>query len=431
MQEWEYSMTRKFKESTNIPTRSMWYYGGKWQVQAYPENGGSGPKAVKNLNFVERIHYGVMDNNNYGVIPDEKFLVPIYAGDPFISPRVFDFVADAWAVMNLNFTVACQKNLIQKQGAAFAEMKAIAAYENPKLKYRKYIGNVLNNFNLQYIPQQISIKNITSYDDYVKHFFKMLENNAEGEPVTLSRWLKSNRSSILDSGLAIKYFDIPPNADQRKINEILDHPSFPYFKNLCLNMGFSILHNTPNILLFDIASPAGKPYLSRKGMYKLDTIFNNRFNKSYMHDMELLYNNINLYYNRFVLLHPQTELVYTVCKSTVKKWMYRDSVDQLKRPPVKQMLKTCLTIRNIEEGRPYTSQKVNDMFKKAKYLQKRFDTNRAMGYITSMFKDQVWNKDGGYDDLLKSLQGKTTGTSGNATKGEQPSGNGMGGSSGY
>ena len=245
-------MSRNFKQKPKLKTRPEWYYAAKWSTEAYADNRGSGPKAVKDLGFVERAHYGVMDNNNYAVYPNEFHIIPLDSNNPITSPRVFDFVADAWSVMKLNFTVACQKDLIQKAGAAFGEMNAIGAYENPRVKYRKYIQSVLERFNSAYIPTYIGINNITSYDQYVNGFFDMLKNIYQNRPITMSRWLKSNGSSILDTGLAIKYFDIPTGIDQQKIDTIIDHPSFPYFKNLCLNMGFSILHHQPNVLLFDI-----------------------------------------------------------------------------------------------------------------------------------------------------------------------------------
>ena len=430
-------MSREFKSTRFLRTRPEWFYGAKWKTEAYSENKGAGPKAVKDLGFVERIHYGMMDDENYAVIPNDLHIVPLDNSDPISSPRVFDFVADAWAIMKLNFTVACQKNLIQQSGAAFGEMNVIRAYENPKIKYRKYIQTVLQRFNSVYIPTVVGIDNITSYDHYVNAFFKMLGVVYENRPITMSRWLKSNGSSILDTGLAIKYFDIPSGMDQTKIDTIIDHPSFPYFKNLCLNMGFSILHNQPNILLFDMASPAARPYLMRKGLYDLDKIFNSRFNKSYMTDMDILYNNINLYYNRYTLLHPDIQILTIKCNKVDERWIRRQTVDLLIRPDYYKLLMDYVQLRNIEEGYPYTEQKAQDIYKKAKYLYKKVDNVEAMRYITSVFKDEVWKKDYGYDDLVKSVKEKsqTITIEGNITEGERTSDSsiprGSGGSSGY
>lgn len=431
-------MSRQFKKSNNLPTAASWFFNAKWKTQAYGNI--IPPKAVKDLNFVERMYYGVMDPSNYSVVPKEEHLVPLLGSDNSVGPRVFDFVADAWSVMNLNFMVACQKGLIQKEGAAFAEMKAIQAYENPISKYTNFIRNALNYYNTNYILNVTGVNNITSYDDYVNHFFKMLENNSVGRPITLSRWLKSYGSSVLDTGLAIKYFDMPIGNDQSKIDQILDHPSFEYFSNLCLNMGFSILRHTPNILLFDISSPASRPYLSRKGLVRLDNIFERRYNRSYIYDMNLLYNNINIYYNKFATRYPNSQIKKIVCKRSTQVWIYREPVSLDTRPEELKLISDCLKIKNLEQGYPFSESRIQQIYDKAKYFQKKFDTDKVMGYISSEFKDQVWNKDHGFHDLTLQTQNTTRTTTGNLQPGETraptsntPSGGSSGGStsSGY
>ena len=309
-------MSRKFSNRNGVRTEAAWYYRAKWETQAYLENNGAGPLAAKDLGFVERINYGFIDDNNYSVVPNEKFIISLNSSDPLASPQVFDFVADAFSVMKLNYMAACRKKFIIQDGA-FANLSAIRAYENPVLKYNDYLSRILNAFNHDYIPNNIGVKNITSYDTYVNAFFELIKEQATDMPVSFTRYQKSIQSSVLDTGLAIKFFDLDYDLDQRKIDEMVDHPSFEYYKNLCLNTGFSFLHNRPNILLFDMESPAAKPYLLRKGLQNLSAIFERRFKKTYMHDMGLLFNNININYNEFVLFHPQTKLVSVKCNRVV------------------------------------------------------------------------------------------------------------------
>ena len=62
---------------------------------------------------------------------------------------------------------------------------------------------------------------------------------------------------------------------------------------------------------------------------------------------------------------------------------------------------------------------------------KKFDKMSAMSYINNMFRDQVWNKNHGYHDLLKKLKGKTTSAQGGVPRGEgAPTGGGNGGNGG-
>ena len=290
-------MARDFDSTNNtLPIKERGFYREKYELLAFKENKGLGSVAIKDLNFHERINYGFIDNNNYSVIPNESMLVPLrYSLDPSKAQRVFDFVADAYSNMRLNFTVACQKGLILQEGAAFGDFKAVQAYKNPRIKYEKYLDRIFTSYE-KYIFNIIDISNITSYREYVNYFLKYISEYGVNKPITMTRFQKSILSSITDTGLAIKYFKMPVDADQRKIDEIIDHPSFPYFENLCYNMGFTILKNRPNILLFDISSPAAKPYLSNLGLFNLDIIFEKRFIKTYMHDMNILFNYININY---------------------------------------------------------------------------------------------------------------------------------------
>jgi len=87
-------MSRDFNSTNSTtPNLSRLFYRGKWETEAYPENNGLGPNMVKNTNFLERVHYGLIDHQNNSIIPNENFIVSNANG------RVFDFVADAYSLM--------------------------------------------------------------------------------------------------------------------------------------------------------------------------------------------------------------------------------------------------------------------------------------------------------------------------------------------
>ena len=188
----------------------------------------------------------------------------------------------------------------------------------------------------------------------------------------MTRWNTSRRSSPLDTGLAFSYANIKFDRDQQKVDQIIDHPSFGYFKNLCLNMGFSIIHNIPNILLYDVASPATEGIRNSYGFYNLSAIFNSRFIKTYTVDNDMLYNNINIYYNKYVQANPQTKIVKIVCGQTTAEYITLSTTPLSNRPYTDvQELEMYCKIRNIEEGSPFSSQKEKNIFKKAKYFLKK------------------------------------------------------------
>jgi hypothetical protein len=417
-------MSRDFNSTNKTrPNIRRLFYRGKWESQAYGENNGIGPDMVKNTNFVERIHYGLIDHENNSIIPNDDFIVNTQEG------RVFDFVADSYSLMRLNWTTALQKGLVSIEGAAFGNLGMVDSYKNPRVRYGEYLGGILQFFNKTHIPNFIGITNITSYEDYVKRFFEFMFKESSDMAITMTRWNTSIRSSILDTGLAFSYADIPMDGDQRKIDQIIDHPSFEYFKNLSLNMGFSIIHNNPNILLYDIASPAGASIRNSYGLYNLPYIFSTRYIKTYTIDNIMLYNNINIYYNRYAQSHPQTKVVKVVCHKTVSEYIRLSTVPFNKRPYTDlQELNLYNRLRNLEEGGPFSDQRVEDIYKKAKFFLKRVDKLEAMSYINREYRDQVWNKDHGYSDLKKKFQGKTQTESQRDQVGNIPS---KGGSSSY
>jgi len=396
-------MTRHF-DSTNKtrPNVNRLQLRGKWETQAYPQNDGLGPNMIKDANFLERIHYGMIDHENNSVIPNENFIVNTSNG------RVFDFVADAYSLLRLNFTTALQKGLVSVEGSAFSNMSMTDSYTNPRLKYGEYFGDILRYYNETHIPTIIGTNSITSYELYVKYFFDFLLKNYSNVPVTMTRWSTSKYSRILDTGLAFSYSNIPYDADQIKIDQIVDHPSFGYMKNLALNMGFSILHNNPNILLFDVNSPTTRSIRSSYGLYNLDTLFNNRYIKTYTIDNNILYTNINIYYNKYVRKNSQTKVVSVKCGKTTSEYIRLSQIPVQTRPYTDaQELEMYCKLRNLEEGRPFSSQKVETIYKKSKYFLKKLDKLEAIGYINNTFRDQVWNKDFGFHDTKAKLEGKT------------------------
>ena len=427
-------MTRKFSNDGTLASNAAWYYRAKWETEAYLPTDGIGSLSVVDFNFRERNNYGLIDNNNYAIYPKTDFLETLgNSGRPDRLPRVFDFVADAYSIMRMNIQAAYNKGMLDKKIEAFGDLTAIKAYRSPQLKYYDYMKKVLNSFNKSYLPL-VGLNNITSYNDYVNQFLKLIELEGDNMPVTFTRFQKSRMSSILDTGLAFEYFEIPPNIDQTKIDRIIDQDSFDYFKNLCMNMGFSIPKNTPNKLVFDVSSPAVRPYLGRYGITNLDSLFSRRFDYTYINDINYMYNIINIYYNNFVLLNPTREIHETHCAfgKTVVTRFQRQPVNQSVTPfSTKKQLFQYVKIRNIEESRPFSDEKVEQIYKKSIYFNKKVDKNAALRYISSMFKDQVWNKDHGYDDYLRKLNGLRSKTQDSKKTSSNPTPNSSGGGAGY
>lgn len=396
-------MSRDFNSNnTTSPNKRRMAYRTKWYVEVYEEENGLGPKMIKDINFVERLHYGMIDNENNSIIPNEDFIVSTANG------RVFDFVADAYSLMRLNFTTAVQRGLVSTEGSAFGNLDMVQSYKNPRLRYGEYLGNILRFYNNTHIPNVLGKTIIHSYEEYVKYFFDFLLKNSTQVPITMTKWNTSPESSILDTGLAFRYSNIRYDEDQRKVDEIIDHPSYEFIKNSCLNFGFSILHYTPQILLFDVSSPATESIRNRYGLINLDFLFSRRFIKTYTIDLELLFNNINIYFNKYVLKNPLIKKIDVKCGKTISEYIRLSPVEINSRPfALDKQIEMYTRIRNLEEGNCYSSQKVEEIIKLSKKYLKILDKERTLSYINDEFKNQVWNKPYGFHDLKQKLEGKT------------------------
>ena len=393
-------MPVKFRPNNEESTILNFLYSLKYRLFAYEENNGLGSKAIKNLNFVERTRYGHVDHENNSIIPNENFIVNTSDG------RVFDFVADSYALMKLNCLAALNKGLLP-QDNQLVNLRMVTSYTNPKLEYGEYLSDILQDYNETQIPI-IGKNSITSFEGYVNNFFKFFLNSDSSYPLTFTAWNTSNLSNPTQTGLCFSLSEIPFNHDNRKVDEIIKNDYFDYFQNLCMNMGFSIVHNSPNLLMYDVRSPANKPILGKYSLYNLTSFFKQRFIKTYTLDNDILYNKITLYYNKYVERNSLNRVVSVECKSTVSEYFRLSPVPIGERIySDNQQLELYIKIRNKEEGSPFSQQKIRSICNKAKYLNKKLDKPSAMSYINDMFKDQIWNKDDGFHDLRAKLQGKT------------------------
>jgi hypothetical protein len=74
-------------------------------------------------------------------------------------------------------------------------------------------------------------------------------------------------------------------------------------------------------MLYDLNSPAGSSIRESYGLYNLSFIFNNRYIRTYTIDNNILYNNININYNKYVSKNPRTKVYSVKCGMTVSEYI--------------------------------------------------------------------------------------------------------------
>ena len=390
-------MSGRFMSNKTRQPNKAWIFKKEWKALAYDGIENPAAKTIVDFNFVERRHYGKIDHNNNSVIPNENFITPYRDG------FLFDFVADSLAAMQLNIAAAIQKNLLPNDNV-FGKMQILDSYKSPKLRYGEYLANTLQFYNETHIPNNVGITSIASYQDYVKHFLNFFYKKPIRGPLTLTKFLTSNKSSPLDTGLCFKYYDIEIHEDRRKYDELISHPCLDHFQNICLNTGFSIVHNAPNMLMYNISSPANRNIKNSYGLYNLDFIFSNRFTNTFNIDISLLFSNINIYYNKYAAENSLVKSVEVKCGKIESQFLRNTTVPNNFNPYSDvDLISMYVDIRNYEEEASFSINKLRDIKRKANYFLKSVDKPKAMSYINSIFRDQVWNRVDGFHDKKKAF----------------------------
>ena len=391
-------MTRKFIGSNkDQSSRSTWYYRAKFETQAYDQpNAGDG--VIKDITFYERLYYGTIDNNDYSVVPKEDKIVLTIGGK-----RVINFVNDAFRLMKKRIEAAYQFNNIAGSNPYILNFTPYQAYTPPDDSYKIILQNVLVNYNTIEIPNRVGLSSITSFEDYVKNFIKIISNEIKDGYYTQTKWCRSPMASVFNSGLAISIADLKKGEDQQKINEFIDNEDFDYYLKLALNSGFSVSKDSPWVLVFDLASAGAAPFLQPYNVRTLDNIFKEYYNRTELNDIILLRNILYKYYNKFILENRIERINKVNCKKSYTEYKTREPLllEQFdKQYPEEWFLDHYIDLRNAEEGAPYQQQSLASIKKIAKNYYKSLDRSSALSYIASRFVVQTWSKPYGYDDTL-------------------------------
>tara|TARA_R110000796_G_scaffold81263_1_gene179113 strand:- start:179 stop:1420 length:1242 start_codon:yes stop_codon:yes gene_type:complete len=394
-------MARKFIGSNTDPSsKSTWYYRAKFEVKAYDQPN-AGENEIKDITFFERQYYGTIDNQDYSITPKEDKIVMTVN-----SKRVLNFVDDAFRIMKKRMTVAVEYNKITRSSPYFVNFNPVQAYRPPNSDYRVVLQNILMKYNTKDIPSLIGLKNITSFDDYVKNFIKIISTGVTTGYYTQTKWCRSPSASVFNSGLAISISNLNKGDDQKKIDDFIDHPDFDYYLKLALNSGFSISKDAPWILVFDLASPAAEPFLSPYGIRNLNDLFSKYYNRTELNDIIILRNILYKYYNNFIVQYRINRTNRSNCKKSYTEYFKREplTIERLDNEyPEEWFLDYYIDIRNTEEGTPYNEQSLRSIKKIAKNYYKTLDRSSALSYIASRFVIQTWSKPYGYDDTLDKL----------------------------
>jgi len=368
----------------------------KYNSQAFPQNGGVGPKQVLDFNFAERTNYGRVDKQHNPVYPILDYIVPILSSDGHPGTTlVMNFVADQYRDLEMHFVKACRSNLIPTDDPVLSVLTAKRGYMNPINDYINYRDSIMRTFVDGFI-----IKNgykIDNINDFFFYLIEFMEKMKDIFPITLSGYQRSSQGSIFSSGLAIDIAGVPFDNDAMKEQLLLSRPAFNYYLNLSKQYGFSVNKRNPGVLISDVASPVTTVYRQKYNLSTVKSIFSKQFNKTLYLDLNLLLDSVQSSYNSYISKKPFTRTFHTswsLKTITVVKNKSSLDINNIDKVLYNNIINLYINIRNIEERKPYIKNELQIIHKNALKIKKRHSEKKMLDFIDKQFKNKYNLQDG-------------------------------------
>jgi len=363
-------------------------------------------KSIVNFNFAERTLYGRVDEGLNVVVPNQDSLKTIVSQASKTTVTLMNFVADAFSEFEKTFERARNSGKIRQNDPYLSFPQVYNAYQNPKTLYENYFSNIMREFEQTFRDET----KIVSPQDYFKQFLAYINRITPTFPITYTAWHRSKNSSMFTSGLAIDLAGLAIDNDELK-ESFINSENFDFYKNSCIKHGFSIVKNSPWVIVSDLDSPASSLYHRNYLMSSVSQIFSENFLLTSEMDIDYLKQNLFKSYNNFVNLFPYRK-TFDICnKKLITNNEYRYTININKFNNIfnnNYIIEYYNNIRYFEEDTSFSVADRNKFSKNAKNLQKTFDISRAIGYINEQYRSVYKSKPGGLNHVLKRLRTKQT-----------------------
>ena len=364
----------------------------RYDVRAFPENNSLGPVGVVDFLFAERNLYGRVDQDLNVVVPNPDSLKTVVSAENPTGDVLMNFVADQFKDFQRTFD------------DFLSTPQAYGTYKNPKVAYEEYFSNLMINFENIFMNRRRTL----SAESYFQEFMAYIQQITPTFPITYTAWHRSKNSSIFHSGLAIDLSGQNIGNDELK-EAFIESENFPYYLNVCNNFGFSIVKNSPWIIIADLGSPSSIVYHETYNLSSINQIFSQNFIQTNTLDVDILKRNLFQSYNRFADKFPYEKNIITCGKKSIKNNILRNNINIDKFNSIynnKYFIEYYNNIRFFEENTEYSISDRNKFTAIAKNLEKTFDISRAIGYINEQYRSVYKNKPGGLNHVLRKTEFK-------------------------
>ena len=387
-----------FKGKNNLPTIALGSERIKYKLNAFVEQEmfAEELEQVEDFNFAEKTFYGRVNRQLKPIIVDESFLLPLKTSSDTKSPlRVMNFVAEQFKDLELHFSKACRMGVIPVDDPILSSLKPKRAYENPLDLYKKAMNRDMAKFiqdNIQ--PRR---KEVKDFDSFLRIFEESIMS-MEPTPVLLSSFLKSKKSDIFVSGLAIDIGGISYSNDEEKQNKMFFSPAFEYYMNLAKQYGFSVNLHNPGVLISDLAHPITTEYRANFKLYSVDYTLRAQYKKANYLDLQLFTDLLLNMYNTFV---DNNKLIKTdyLCNNKIKSnLLYLNYLNNININNI--LIKLYIKLYNKFEYNILNNNQLNIVMDTSCKMYK-IDVQQTLDYIEEQFSTRINQKDGSLTYFLK------------------------------
>ena len=313
------------------------------------------------------------------VIPQNTTRLKNFSSESVTSSglKALDFVVDAFNDLQRQFIKCSKIGNIDNSDPYLTNLKVYKAYIDPYVRYERYIRQLKSIIKTDPIIDSINLQDFKTLSDSL---FNVMENASKTNPLTFPAYIKSKKTPINISGLAIEIADLNASNVDEKINAFINSKNWDFYLNTCRSYGFMVDQNVPWRLIADIGSQPMLEYARNYNSTSTDQILV----KYYQSAHYSYYNNFSqqllTMYND---IKPRAIIKLSECNNKTKIKRVRPqeykTTEILKESYGQDdFLMLYCKLRFSEEESRYTDQEKNTIMRDTLQLSKIKSTNTAI-----------------------------------------------------
>jgi len=229
----------------------------------------------------KQFFYARINNRGRVVSPLDRVTLKQIPGSNLLA---LDFVADAFADMNYQYTQQVENNNLEPiLGAKTLIPKR--AYVNPVSLYQSHLEHLEQLFFKRYLNPHRNKINV--FGDLVYYFMKFAEDISQDEPILFSCFVKSNKCPIHSTGLVLEVADVSHNTDEMKY-KILKSKDFNFYTRMATRFGFVIPKHAPWTFVANLDSTIMFDYVRQYDVSSKANIMKEYFYECQGFDVDML-----------------------------------------------------------------------------------------------------------------------------------------------